>query len=188
LGLVDQGSSHSDGLIHPELGSLESEIDLGIVHVHVFAIQCGSGLFEGFLNVFGSVFGIFDLSDQIVGFVIIAGVHQEETLVDVLDHGLEVVDHLVNSLGFSDLLFLIGLHQVGHLGSVSEGDFQFAEILGESNDLHLNVSLGVGLHLSNSDDLIILGQRRSVDGHGGGSDGLIEHSVEFFVLLHVVVD
>jgi len=123
LGLVDEGSSGGDSLVHPEFGSFKGQVDLGVIDVHVFSVKGGSGLFQRLLHILGSVLGVFHLSNKVEGFVVLAGVNQEKALVDVFDHGFEVVDHLVHSLGFGDLLFLVSFDQVGHLSSVSEGNF-----------------------------------------------------------------
>jgi hypothetical protein len=48
--------------------------------------------------------------------------------------------------------------------------------------------LGISFDFTDSDDLIILSQRRSINSHGGSSDGLIQHSIEFLVFFHVVID
>lgn len=60
--------------------------------------------------------------------------------------------------------------------------------MGQSDHLHFHISLGVCFHLADGDDLVILSERTSVNGHGGCSDSLVEHTVQLLVFLHVVIN
>jgi len=113
---------------------------------------------------------------------------QDEEFTGSFDECIDVVYEGVKVLGFFPLLLFIGFNEFDHFGSVSHGNFQFAQILGQPDVLHFGVSLCILLHLSDGNDGVIFLHVSPVDQVHCGLDGLVKTPIIVLVLLNVVVN